>query len=278
MKGCKTVSTFLILICCMSICGCGKQGNFPELSPLGNVYSISREEGSGTREEFEHMVNTKEEGRSHLCMSTTEVVETVAGNNSSIGYIAFSSLSDDSVKCLQINKVSATEETIENGKYALCRNYYLAYNGELTDLQRDFLAFITSSGQSVVDEYCVPVKKSGTFLSDKSQGTITLNGSSSMENMMKGLIEKYKEYNPNAQIIMNVTDSSTGLNAAIGGECDFAMSSRELKDYEEELLTTKTIAKDGIVIVVHKENPLESITVKQLKKIYDTVDISWDKL
>ena len=38
------------------------------------------------------------------------------------------------------------------------------------------------------------------------------------------------------------------------------ISSRELKDYEAELLETKSIGRDAIAIVVNKENPVESLT------------------
>lgn len=56
------------------------------------------------------------------------------------------------------------------------------------------------------------------------------------------------------------------------------MSSRELKDYEKELLDYETIAKEGIGVVVNEENPLETITLEQLRKIYTGEIDSWKQL
>lgn len=56
------------------------------------------------------------------------------------------------------------------------------------------------------------------------------------------------------------------------------MSSRELKDYEKELLDYETIEKEGIAVVVNEENPLETITLEQLRKIYIGEIDSWKQL
>ena len=64
----------------------------------------------------------------------------------------------------------------------------------------------------------------------------------------------------------------------ISGECDFAMSSREFKDYEAELLETKVIGKDAIAIVINEENPLENLTIKQLTGLYNGTYKNWDDL
>lgn len=86
-----------------------------------------------------------------------------------------------------------------------------------------------------------------------------------MEPMVKALADDYQKQNPNAEIEVKATDSSRGITAVISGECDFAMSSRELKDYEAELLETKVIGKDAIAIVINEENPLENLTINNLQ-------------
>ncbi len=85
---------------------------------------------------------------------------------------------------------------------------------------------------------------------------------------MEARIEDYKTYNPNENIELTVSDSTAGLAAAIRGECDLAMSSRILKDYETTLLETKTIASDAIV-VVNPASSLTDISIEQLREIYD---------
>ena len=112
----------------------------------------------------------------------------------------------------------------------------------------------------------------------KSEGKILIEGSTSMEPMVKALADDYQKQNPNAEIEVKATDSSRGITAVISGECDFAMSSRELKDYEAELLETKVIGKDAIAIVINEENPLENLTIKQLTGLYNGTYKNWDDL
>ena len=56
------------------------------------------------------------------------------------------------------------------------------------------------------------------------------------------------------------------------------MSSRKLKDYEMELLDYESIARDNIVVIVEKNNPLADITLENLKKIYTGEIKNWDEL
>ena len=59
---------------------------------------------------------------------------------------------------------------------------------------------------------------------------------------------------------------------------DLGMSSRELKDYEKELLSYEEIAKDEIVVIVQTDNPLENISSKDLKAIYTGSVLDWKDL
>ena len=56
------------------------------------------------------------------------------------------------------------------------------------------------------------------------------------------------------------------------------MASRELKDYEKELLNYRLIANDDIVVIVNKDNPLTNITLEQLKGIYTGELAGWQEL
>lgn len=210
--------------------------------------------------------------------ATEKVLKKVEEDKNAVGYVAYSSATDTNGKILQINGVLPSEKTIDNNSYPLCRDYYLAYNGELTDVEQDFLTYVKSKGQDIVKQYCIQADSTTTFLSDKSEGKILIEGSTSMEPMVKALADDYQKQNPNAEIEVKATDSSRGITAVISGECDFAMSSRELKDYEAELLETKVIGKDAIAIVINEENPLENLTIKQLTGLYNGTYKNWDDL
>lgn len=57
-----------------------------------------------------------------------------------------------------------------------------------------------------------------------------------------------------------------------------AMSSRDLKDYEKELLNYNTAAKDKIAVIVNQKNPLFDITLCMLKNIYTGGVKNWEDL
>ena len=268
------------LVLALSLSGCSEsESQLPDLSSLGDITVVAREEGSGTRSEFESLVSTSEDGANQVALSTEQVLELVSDDENAIGYVAFSAIVDASyVTVLSVDGVGCTTDTIADGDYPLSREYVLAYSGTLSDLESDFLTYVRSAGQDVVAETCTPVRSSTVFLSNGESGVITISGSSSMEVLITDLIEDYKTYNPNAEFVVSISDSTEGLNEAMRGECDFAMSSRSLKDYEKELLEYKAIAADGIAVIVNSENPLTDISVSRLKTIYDGDVTAWGDL
>ena len=64
----------------------------------------------------------------------------------------------------------------------------------------------------------------------------------------------------------------------MSGKCDFGMASRDLKDYEAELLDYEIIANDNIAVIVNEQNPLEDISLDTLKKIYIGDINEWKEL
>ncbi|MGN0696397.1 MAG: substrate-binding domain-containing protein [Oscillospiraceae bacterium] len=263
----------------LTLSACTSESTLPDLSGMGEIAVISREEGSGTRDEFENIIGTSANGTDNIALSTEEVWEMVSADENAIGYAAYGTEAlPENVKAVSVNGVPLTEDNVSSGKYPLCRSYYLAYSGELSAAETDFLAYIMSAGQALADEECVAVKNSTSFLSDKSSGEITICGSTSMAPLMEKMAEDYGRYNPNAVIEITATDSSDGLNSAIRGECDLAMSSRELADYENELLTKKAVARDGIAVIVNTDNPVDDLSDEQLKQIYDNNAEKWSDL
>jgi phosphate transport system substrate-binding protein len=76
-----------------------------------------------------------------------------------------------------------------------------------------------------------------------------------------------------------MSDSSTGMTAAIDGICDIGMASRELKDTETAAgLTPTTIAIDGIAVIVNQSNPLSSMTSDNVKAIFTGEVESWSDI
>ena len=68
--------------------------------------------------------------------------------------------------------------------------------------------------------------------SNGASGTVTVSGSSSVSPLMQKLIEGYNTVNPNVEIELQTSDSTTGMTDAINGMSDIGMASRELKQEE----------------------------------------------
>ena len=99
-----------------------------------------------------------------------------------------------------------------------------------------------------------------------------------MAALMKEIADAYMKINTHAAIQVTATDSAKGLNSVMLGNCDMAMSSRDLKDYEKELLNYNTVAKDKIAVIVNQKNPLSDITLYMLKSIYTGGVKNWEDL
>lgn len=269
-----------VVIMGMSLAGCGNAGS--------TITVISREEGSGTRSAFIELVGVEEKDadgnkvdkttESALIQSSTDVVLTqVASDKNAIGYISLGSL-NDTVKALQIDGVDATPENVKDGKYTVVRPFNIAVDGEPTGVVADFINFILSDdGQKVVEDSDYITVSSGSFSTDNSEGKIVVSGSSSVTPVMEKLAEAYKGINTKAVIEVQQTDSSSGMKAVLEGTCDIGMASRELKDDETKLKAIE-IAKDGIAIVINKDNAINSLTKAQVKDIYTGAVTDWSEI
>lgn len=110
-------------------------------------------------------------------------------------------------------------------------------------------------------------------------GTIVLNGSTSMNKLANALREGFMTANPGVTVNVEFTGSGTGIQAAIDGTTDIGNSSRALK--EEELqagLVENIVAIDGIAVIVNKGVTVADITSEQLAKIYKGEIKNWNEL
>ena len=256
-----------------------------------DITIVSREDGSGTRGAFielfgieekdangEKIDNTTEDAQ--ITNSTSVMLTTVAGDDYAIGYVSLGSL-DDNVKALKIDGAEATAENIKSGDYKVSRPFNIATKADLdNDVAKDFIAFIMSKdGQKVVeDNGYIPVDDAKDFEGTNPEGKAVVGGSSSVSPVMEKLIEAYKTVNPNAEIELQTTDSTTGMTSTIDGSYDIGMASRELKDEESAELTSQVIATDGIAVIVNKNNPTDELTADQVKSIYTGEALTWDEV
>ena len=139
---CKRLLGVGLSLCLLlgGLTACGEnKSDMPDLSSLGAMTILAREDGSGTKEEFENLAGTQEKGATAQAQSTQDVEKTLASDKNAIGYAAYGSLSKDSgVRLLSIDGVAPTPETVRDNSYPLCRKYSLAYSGQLTAVENDF--------------------------------------------------------------------------------------------------------------------------------------------
>ena len=206
------------------------------------------------------------------------MMTSVAGNPDAIGYISLGSL-NDTVKALKIDGAEATVDNIKNGTYKISRPFNIAAKEGLSEVAQDFMDFILSSeGQKVVEDsgYITVNDSAEAYAGSKPSGKIVVAGSSSVTPVMEALKEAYLKVNTGAEIEVQQSDSTTGMQSAMDGICDIGMASRELKDSETGGgLTATQIALDGIAVIVNKENSVEDMTSDQVKAIYTGETTSW---
>ena len=253
---------------------------------------ISREDGSGTRGAFIELfgIEQKDENgnkvdyttdEADITNSTSVMMTSVSGNPSAIGYISLGSL-NETVKALAIDGVAASVENIKAGTYTVARPFNIATQAEVSEAAQAFIDFILSAeGQAVIEAngYIAVVEDAPAFAGSSIEGKVVVAGSSSVTPVMEKLKEAYEAINPNANIEVQQSDSTTGMNNAIEGVCDIGMASRAVKDSEIEAgLTSITIAMDGIAVIVSNDNATDGLTTDQVRAIYMGEITDWSEI
>ena len=259
----------------------------------GDITVVSREDGSGTRGAFVELFGIEEEkdgekvdmttDEASVTNSTSVMMTTVAGDENAIGYISLGSL-DDTVKAVKIDGVEATVDNVSNDSYKIARPFNILTSDKESDAAKDFVNYIMSSdGQKIVEDngYIKEAADAKAYeAADGVSGKVVVAGSSSVTPVMEKLKEAYEKAN-GGKITVEVqqSDSTTGVNMAAEGTADIGMASRDLKDEEKDLgLTATVIARDGIAVIVNKDNDVDELTSDQVKAVYTGETTTWEDL
>ena len=106
--------------------------------------------------------------------------------------------------------------------------------------------------------------------------TIRVEGSDTMVNLAQAWAEEYKKKHPEVSIQVNGGGSGVGIASLIDGNCDLANASREIEPKETARVKAKrgvnpktyVVGYDALAIYVHKDNPMDSISIDELAEIY----------
>lgn len=107
-------------------------------------------------------------------------------------------------------------------------------------------------------------------------GTVSTDGSTSMEKVIGALGEAFEQQNEGVSFTYNPTGSGSGITAVSEGRCDIGLASRALSDDEKAGGLTETIlALDGIAVIVNPENPISDLSLDTIAKIYRGEISNW---
>ena len=283
------LKTFAFLLAPFALIGCASKG----FDPATPITVVTREDGSGTKGAFMEIIGLKGkadvEENIVVANSTAAVLAEVENNPYAIAYDSLGYL-DDSVKILTVDGVAATTENIQKGTYAISRPLNVIYQEATiaaSPLYTDYLSFLSSSqAQDIIDQngYVSIVSDAKQYAAPSTalSGEIDISGSTSLQPLMTILAEEYESLNSGVTVNVSGGGSGTGYENANSGVSAFGMISEEFNSSKADKCVPSTVAKDGIGIIVNKENPLNDISKADLKTIYD-VDAdpgfqSWSEL
>ena len=107
-------------------------------------------------------------------------------------------------------------------------------------------------------------------------GSVSTNGSTSMEKVIGNLKEQFMADHSGVTVSYDATGSGAGIEAVSNGSADIGLSSRALKDEETTAgLVGTTVALDGIAIIVNADSKVEDLTVDQIAKIFTGEIADW---
>ena len=252
---------------------------------------MSREDGSGTRGAFIELFGIEEEengekvdkttDEASITNSTSVMMSSVANDANAIGYISLGSL-NDTVKAVKIDGAEASVDNVKNGSYKVVRPFNIVLGKKTSDAANDFVNYIMSAdGQKIIeDNGYIPVDEgAAAYQASNAKGKVVVGGSSSVSPVMEKLVEAYSKANTNIQVDVQTTDSTTGVSSTVEGSYDIGMASRDLKDDETaQGVEGKTIAKDGIAVIVNNESSVDELSTDQVKSIFTGETTSWSDI
>ena len=111
---------------------------------------------------------------------------------------------------------------------------------------------------------------------DTAGGTVSTDGSTSMEKVIGALGEAFEQNNEGVSFTYNPTGSGSGITAVSEGRCDIGLASRALSgDEKASGLTETVLALDGIAVIVNPENPVSDLSLETIAKIYKGEIKNW---
>jgi phosphate transport system substrate-binding protein len=122
-------------------------------------------------------------------------------------------------------------------------------------------------------------------VSNKYTASIQIKGSDTIVNLIQVWSENFVEQHPTYNISVTGGGSGTGFASLINKTCDIAMSSRQIEEKEEALAKKNNVEPvefkvglDGLAVLVNKNNPVDKLTIEQLRDIFIAKITNWKEV
>jgi len=268
------------LLAVLGLEGCGRSGG-------GEIIRLSRQNNSGTYEYFREAVLGHMEYKLGTidASGSKDLVKMVGEIPCAIGYSGMGYKTPE-VKFLKVKKgngpaVLPSVETVHDHTYPISRPLYMYTLGQPAGAVKEYLDWIRSDeGQKILARIgYVPLpaaeRSKGTASPAAAGGlkqTIQDKGSDTLLEVAQAWSEAYKA----ASVEVSGGGSGVGISALISGTVDIANASRQMTESEMKEAKDKTgkdpvkhvVGYDALAVYVHKDNPLEEISMEQLAQIY----------
>ena len=108
-------------------------------------------------------------------------------------------------------------------------------------------------------------------------GTITENGSTTVQPLAEVLAENFTAKNPEVRVVIQGGGSAVGIKSVNDGTVDIGAASRELTSADPTLVK-HLLARDGIAIIVPTSNPVTNLTKDQVIAIFSGNITNWSQV
>lgn len=124
---------------------------------------------------------------------------------------------------------------------------------------------------------CSKPQATSTQSNDKLQGKLVLTGASTIAPLAAEIGKSFEAVHPGVRVDVQSGGSSRGVTDARKGLANIGMVSRALKDDEKDLKAF-SIARDGVGITLHKDNPVNNLSDAQVVDIYTGKVNNWKQV
>ncbi len=114
---------------------------------------------------------------------------------------------------------------------------------------------------------------------------LTIDGSTTVGPIAKAFAEYFMAANPDVNITVSESGSGNGAKSLLNSTCTIAAMSRPMKDGEFKACAGKgihpvahVVALDGLPILVHPSNPVQELSIEQVRKIYLGEITNWNEV